>query len=638
MAPFLFDMIKQFSIALIIALAVVAVYFPGLDGPFVFDDYYNFVDNPGVKIDGLSIAEFQEAIAASTSGPLKRPIPVLSLSLNYYFFGLDTFSFKLVNLLIHLLNGLLVYVVFLWLVRAAKRVVGDDSDITSWHRALLMTVTAAWLLHPMNVTSVLYVVQRMNSMATFFMLAAMIFYLRARLAAREPAAWGWLVAAIVSAVTAIFCKENAAVLFFVLLAIEVALLGFAPLSGRRQHLETLLKWGYVLGSVSVMVVVVWYFDSLVAGYESRPYSMLERVLTQGRALVFYIGQIVLPNSSKMALFHDEIAASRSLIDPVTTLLSFGFLAALTLITIWYRGKNRLFLAGWLWFLAGHLIESGIVPLELVHEHRNYFPMLGLLMMAYSLLSQLMNRVDGRKVLVLFVGYVLLLGSVTFSRANDWSGWAKLVLSEAAKNPESARSNFEAARYYFGLLQINAAKNPDLAYESARRHFAAVINVDPNSWYGFSGLIRLNDLVGKPTDERVWQAFQERLREKNVQHMDVNQFLGVLDCQMSAECTLEREPLFRSIDAALANPYLTNKRKRFIANAATALSLKYRQVEQAQEYSLKVLDYNETIVQSYKNALEIATLRSDGNLISELVERMRQNLPTEEIPGWIEQYE
>ncbi|MDX1694594.1 MAG: hypothetical protein R3208_12580 [Ketobacteraceae bacterium] len=633
MAPFLFAMTKKLIVPLIILAAAIGVYWPGMNGPFVFDDFYNFVDNPGVQIESLSLQSAQDAIAASTSGPLKRPIPVLSLSLNYYFSGLEPFSYKLVNLLIHLLNGLLVYGVFVLVLRVA-RVAGDSgsSAVSSSERLLLALLAGAWLLHPLNLTSVLYVVQRMNSMATLFMLLALACYLKARLSADSARGWCWLLGALLSGVAAIFCKENAAVLFFVVLALELSLTGFASLCGNRDVMTRLLRWLFGLILVGLVVAVAWYFSALQAGFESRPYSMGERLLTQGRALVFYISQIILPNSTRMALFHDEIRASTSLLEPLTTLWSVVFLVVVTAVVLFVRKKQPLVTAGWFWFLGGHLIESSIFPLELVHEHRNYFPMLGLFLMGFVLLKTACDKFDSRKVLVILVAYICVLGSVTFSRANDWSSWAKLVLSEAAKNPESARSNFEAARYYFGLLQIKAARDPEKAYEFSRRHFLTVSRVDEHAWYGYAGLIRLDDLMGYPTDERVWKAFYERLAEKNVQHMDMNQFLGMLDCQMGDDCSIEPEKLLKAVDAALANPDLIANRKRYIANAATALSLKYRQLDRAQEYSLQVISYNESLLQSYKNALEIARLRNDAELEEKLLEQVSQQVEGE-LPEW-----
>jgi hypothetical protein len=109
--------IKNRRLALVFFLVVLGagvfgVYAPGLKGPFVFDDYPNIVDNPLVAVDALDAANLRDAAFSLRNGPYPhRGLARLSFALNYYFAGgrFDAFAFKLTNVVIHVVNGLLVY-------------------------------------------------------------------------------------------------------------------------------------------------------------------------------------------------------------------------------------------------------------------------------------------------------------------------------------------------------------------------------------------------------------------------------------------------------------------------------------------------------------------------------------------------
>ncbi|MGH8313285.1 MAG: hypothetical protein ACRER9_08380, partial [Gammaproteobacteria bacterium] len=167
-------------IAVLTMLAAVALaYTPGLSGGFMFDDITNIVMNPFLALDHLGVHEMLRAAFSVRSGPLYRPISMLSFALNLYFFGPHPFSFKLVNVVIHLANALLL----LWLTRRllinCRRRYGFDWSSGTLNWASLL-IAAAWALHPLNLTAVLYIVQRMTSLAALCTLAAMLAYVYGR--------------------------------------------------------------------------------------------------------------------------------------------------------------------------------------------------------------------------------------------------------------------------------------------------------------------------------------------------------------------------------------------------------------------------------------------------------------------------
>ena len=189
------------------------VYRPGLSGTFLFDDYYNLVDNQAVQIDTLSWSNLAEAAGSGHAGPLGRPVSMLSFALNHVLSGPAPHGYLVGNLVIHLLCGGAVYWLTLLLLAGYRRRGGlrPASGTAPW---LALLVSAAWLLHPINLTSVLYVVQRMASLAALFTFLSLALYLRGRLnqMAGRP---GWpalLTMALVTAPLALFSKENAVLL------------------------------------------------------------------------------------------------------------------------------------------------------------------------------------------------------------------------------------------------------------------------------------------------------------------------------------------------------------------------------------------------------------------------------------------
>ena len=106
---------------LVLFLATAVVYWPGLSGGWLFDDYPNIVDNPGVQPDHATVPELVGAALSSPSSQFKRPLPSLSFAANYLADGLDPWGWKLVNLIIHLLNGLLVFLLARQLLGIVRR-------------------------------------------------------------------------------------------------------------------------------------------------------------------------------------------------------------------------------------------------------------------------------------------------------------------------------------------------------------------------------------------------------------------------------------------------------------------------------------------------------------------------------------
>jgi hypothetical protein len=348
------------------------LYWPGLHGSFLFDDAANITANPALPLFDGSLSSLISASTNGVASPLGRPLSMASFALNLHYFGPGPFSFKLVNLLIHLANGLLVFTFFrqLWPAFAPERKPCFPA----------LCAAAAWLLHPLNLTPVLFVVQRMTSLAALFTLAALCLYVAGR---RMQGRSGWLPVAIALLVCwplGLLSKESAAVLPLFLLLCEYFVLG-----GLRRFSSRTLLAGAGAAILLGIVTLALVWTPLASGYAFRDFSLAERLMTEARVLWFYLLQILLPMPDLFALHHDDIAISRGMVQPATTLVAIIGWIAVMVLAIRYRRRLPLLSFAIAWFLVAHLLESTILPLEIAYEHRNYLASLGILLWLASLL-------------------------------------------------------------------------------------------------------------------------------------------------------------------------------------------------------------------------------------------------------------
>ena len=183
---------------------VILIYANSLDGPFLFDDENNIKDNVHLRITSLSPAEVLTA-GLSSRDP-RRAVAYSSFALNYYFHQYDTFGYRLVNVLIHSITGILIY----YLVKTTLGLAALRERYTK-QREIAFFVALIWLVHPLGTQSVAYIVQRMNSMAALFYVLSMLLYVQARLALSWRK-WALFAGCTLSGVLAIGSKQNAATL------------------------------------------------------------------------------------------------------------------------------------------------------------------------------------------------------------------------------------------------------------------------------------------------------------------------------------------------------------------------------------------------------------------------------------------
>ncbi|HEX7966378.1 MAG TPA: hypothetical protein VF651_11765 [Gammaproteobacteria bacterium] len=482
-----------FPLACLAALALaLLIYLPGLPGSFVFDDVGSIVRNPAIRIRDLGFESLLQAALSSPGGGLMRPLSMLSFALDAYFFGLSPFAFKLTNILIHIANGLLLGLVARELLRTVQERFALSRREIEW---LSLGIALLWCVHPLDLTAVLYAVQRETALAAFFSALALLSYTVARRHQRSRGTGRWLLwlCTPLAVGAAVFSKENAAIVPLLFLVIEFTLLRFRGRDGAPSR-ELWLFHGLflLLPGLGLAALILLHPATLFASYVGRDYTMWERLLSESRILLDYLRWALLPDLKQLALFHDDIAPSRGLLQPATTLPSCLAVIVLLAAAFGLRRRAPLLSFGLLWFFAGHLIESTVLPLELAFEHRNYLPLFGLMLGTLgSLYLFARSRGEARLVAALFVIGVSAMAAATAVRASEWGNELDFALSESKHHPGSPRALSELEWAYLNYIVVtHDATLVPLAEDAARRSKAAdpySINQDVSLAYMYSKL-------------------------------------------------------------------------------------------------------------------------------------------------------
>jgi hypothetical protein len=407
----------------------ILIYFPALSSDFQLDD----VNNLGrlAAVDEKGIFHF---IFSGAAGPSGRPLSLFTFALQHSAWPGNTFAFKAVNLAIHLACG--------WLIFQICRKLAVGRKLNPQERLIFcLAVTLLWLLHPMHLTTVLYVVQRMAQLSALFILLGIFLYLHIReeylksgqvkhLLGMGAAIWFCTLLGVLS-------KENGVLLPLFILVINSTLLAGTAEDNRLQ------QWNRVFLGLPLAMVIIYLasgFDNVLASYHLRPFSMAERLMTQAVILVEYLQHLVFPYPGAFSIYHDDFPVSRGLLDPPWTLASIIIIFLLISSAIIFRRKFVICSFAVLWFFAGHVLESTYLNLELYFEHRNYLPSLGVfVLLAYTAITA--ARYLSRPALAYsaLVIYCLLVVGNTLPEIRLWTKPVERHLELVHNHPGSARA-------------------------------------------------------------------------------------------------------------------------------------------------------------------------------------------------------
>jgi len=443
------------AIALYVVLLVAALcYWPGLSGDLVLDDYNNLGLLDEVEAGKLEISDF--LISGASAERPGRPVARASFLANWLASGPDVWVMKYTNLMIHLLCGTLLF----WLAGRLFAERAAERNRRCWWFALW--VAAAWLLAPLLVSTVLYVVQRMAQLAALFVIAGLLSYVIGRQRMGTRFVSGIILVVLSLAVfwpLAVFSKENGALLPLLLLIVEYFFFRFRGQPHERRAAIAATVLPTLVAAITVLVLIVHDPGRVTGGYAVRDFTLWERLLTQPRALFDYLANLLLlPGGSGMSLYHDDFPVSAGLLDPPTTLASLLAIAVLLAGAWWFRrtgGAVHFF--GPLFFLAAHLVESTVFPLEPYFEHRNYLPAVGILLGIAVSAQAIMPQLRRPKLVIVVLAILpLLYLPATYVRVQIWQSRERMLLAAERTHPGSVRVHTELASVYMNRGDLQRA--------------------------------------------------------------------------------------------------------------------------------------------------------------------------------------
>jgi len=583
---------------LFITIICIWAYSPGLQGGYYFDDDANIKENTLLHIETLHPSALWQAMWSGQASHLKRPIPMLSFAMNYYFFGLDPGAMKIVNLLIHILNGFL-------LVFLLKILIKNSANKFQQSKLLAMAtlaIIAFWLLHPINLTSVLYVVQRMTSLGALFSILSILCYSSGR-QAQLKSSGNWvpiLIGCPLFGALALLSKENAILIPYYILCIELFIFKFNTASNNARNI---IKTLVILASAAPIIFFITYFsinpETLSTWYAPRNFTLSERLLTESRILVWYMKMIIMPNISSMGLLIDEFELSKSLFQPLTTLSSLTFITCLFAAIYYFRIRLPLFSFGIAWFFVGHLLESTFIPLELVFEHRNYLPSIGIIIAVFSLLNYCFRYIQKYKALriALPMLWLITFTAATHGRAEHWESPITLALFDVENHPTSSRTNLMAGLVYLQSAVNSESDRDKRTYaEQADKYFLNAIELDKRGLSSSIGRIISLYLLNKPIEKQFLEDVAQSLKTKNVGPSTLNSLLSLIDCQIERVCRLPEEYLTLLLESAHSNPYLTSKDKGSLLVAFAEYHVKILgDLDKAEELIIEAIEIDKNTI-------------------------------------------
>ncbi|MEN1971440.1 hypothetical protein WCE34_03685 [Luteimonas sp. MJ204] len=436
------------AIWLMVAVAA-AVYFPGLGGGFIFDDWVNLnaLGRYGPVRDVDSLLRY---LTSGIADPTGRPVSMASFLLDAQNWPADPRPFKRTNVLLHVLSGLALY--------SLLKALGERLTDPRHARVAALFAAAIWLLHPMWVATVLYVVQRQAMLSALFVLIGLRLWVASDHAFRSGfAARGWWLGSIAVlgfGLLAGLSKANGFLLPLLVLALNATVIRLhdnslqPALQARRAR--TLLA---VIPAALVVTLLAATAFGMTGHFSEREWTIGERLLSQPRALSQYAFYLAAPFLEPVGLFSDAFAPSTGFTPAPTTALALLALAA-TAIAGWrLRATHPAASCSILFFFAGHAMESGAIPLELYFEHRNYLPAsLFFWAPALALTSTRILRTGA----IVLSGFALVCALSTFKLSALWGHPDHLALHWADRLPESPRAQASAAQHEM------RAQRPDLA--------------------------------------------------------------------------------------------------------------------------------------------------------------------------------
>lgn len=437
-----------------ILLSILLAYSSSLTGTWALDD---LVVNRPIKIDDLSgLAGY-------------RKIAYLTFLVNQKIGGFYPLTYRFFNIFIHFINSILLFFVTLMTVRRT-----GYKDHAYGVSLLTATVFA---LHPVNINAVSYIVQRMASLATMFVLLSLLSYRYAVLSRGLYRRVTLYLLTSLFILLGIFSKENAVMAIPLILLYDLFFISGYEEDGKRGFLKRsavfLIAGGLVflfafvflnLGP-TISAIVDMVFSHFNDPFPARgwmatdvSWSPKEHILTGFRVVSRYLMIIALPIPSLFVFDWWGYPLSEGLLSPLSTLFAMAFVFSLLALSLILRRKAPFLSFGILWYLIAISLESFVaLGTDIYFEHRNYLPAAGLFIgiVSETVLRGIMSPSRGR-LWALTLIIAIPLGGFTFKRNHVFDDSITLWSDTIGKAPENLRAKVALGNAYLGRSDLQRA--------------------------------------------------------------------------------------------------------------------------------------------------------------------------------------
>jgi len=518
------------SISFILILStVVALYFQGLSGGLLLDDYPQL--SPIIyAINAQNWALEFNQYYISNSGYLGRPISMITFIINAALFGDDIWYWKLTNVILHGLCGFTIFLCTYLLLSLNKRFSSRQTVL------IALSTSFIWLIHPLHVSTVLYTVQRMTILSTLFTFLALTCFLYAITKySQYKKGVVYLILSFGFFLMATLSKESG-----VLYPVYILLIHFY-LKHQLENYDSLVKPKIVIYINSIYIILLMgficfiiLFDKFTLSYGFREFTLSERVLTEARVILLYLNQIIIPHPSTMGFFHDDFSISKDILTPYTTLASIVFLVILISSLLIKFKQLGIFSLGLLFFFSSHLLESTVLPLEMVFEHRNYIGSWGVILAIVYLLFVYFDKTI-YSILCISIIFCIL----TFNRAHIWGSPNTLFPHMISVHPESLRLNIIFADTYSKAKQYEKAVNY-LQHENS-----------------FGTNLQILDIKCQQTAHLDPNTFMDLLKRQNIKigSYEMEGLINLANLGLDKKCSFDKVNFINLLNKTLLSPII-----------------------------------------------------------------------------------
>jgi Flp pilus assembly protein TadD len=487
---------NKFIIFTLISVIGLLAYSNTFTVPFQFDDDGYIVNNPIIRnfhyfLHPSEITTLNQQ--SPTAFPLglryafmTRFLGYFSLAINYHLHGLDVVGYHVVNLLLHIINGFLVYLILRKTFRTdvfsnpAAEIGSNSYDVIALLSSLL------FVCHPIQTHAVTYITSRFVLLATFFFLLSLFLYISSRNATADGKRHVLYAAALLSAAAAMVTKE-----FTFTLPIVIVLYELIFLSGSRlERIKALAPFSLTLVIIPALVFkqqgTLHSLDSTMRVITAADVSQISRsdyLLTQFRVIMTYIRLLFFPVNQNI---NHDVPVYHSLLQ-LPVFASFTVLLALISLAVYLcfvspKARSypvlKILSFGILWFFITLSVESSIIPLgELIAEYRLYLPSIGMIVAFVSLAVFVAERFPQSKMLnktVISVFFALALSAfliATYVRNKVWKDEITLWENTVKNSPALVRPHQNLGMYYIMRGRL----------EDARNELVTALKLDPNNF-------------------------------------------------------------------------------------------------------------------------------------------------------------